>query len=186
MLHAATPVLIVDAIGTARRHYCDGLGFRELSAYRVDPERADPAYLVLERDHAVIHVSSFPGDGTAGGHASIRVDDVDALHAELASRGRRDRHVSDGPGLGSARDGREGPGGEQDCVQGTSLMAEAPVERRHSSASAVSLSGNICSANKRRRREDSRRTQSKRSDSLRRRMLLMMRNPSYERALRVA
>jgi catechol 2,3-dioxygenase-like lactoylglutathione lyase family enzyme len=34
-----------------------------------------------------VGVSSFPGDGVSGGVANFVVDDVDALHAELVSRG---------------------------------------------------------------------------------------------------
>jgi hypothetical protein len=40
----------------------------------------------LVRDGALLHVSSFSGDGVAGGVVGIIVDDVDALHAELVAR----------------------------------------------------------------------------------------------------
>jgi catechol 2,3-dioxygenase-like lactoylglutathione lyase family enzyme len=40
----------------------------------------------LARDGVVFHISSFRGDGVAGGVATFIVDDVDALHAEFVSR----------------------------------------------------------------------------------------------------
>jgi catechol 2,3-dioxygenase-like lactoylglutathione lyase family enzyme len=34
-----------------------------------------------------LHLSSFPGDGVAGGVANFVVEDVDALHQEFRSKG---------------------------------------------------------------------------------------------------
>jgi uncharacterized glyoxalase superfamily protein PhnB len=71
----------------AEDFYCRQLGFRLASVYRPDPQRADPAYLTIVRDEAVVHVSSFSGDGVAGGVASVIIDDVDALHREFVAKG---------------------------------------------------------------------------------------------------
>ena len=87
MLKRAIPLLHVTDSIAAERFYCAQLGFRLVSRYRPDPQRADPAYLTIVRDEAVMHVSSFAGDGVAGGVASLIVDDVDAFHREFAARG---------------------------------------------------------------------------------------------------
>lgn len=41
----------------------------------------------ISSDGVWLHVSSFPGDGVAGGVVGLIVDDVDALHEELVARG---------------------------------------------------------------------------------------------------
>lgn len=87
MFTQAIPVLHVSSIAAAESFYCAGLGFRREFAYRPDENKPDPCYLGLSRDDVVIHVSSFPGDGTAGGVVNLVVDDVGALHAELNARG---------------------------------------------------------------------------------------------------
>jgi uncharacterized glyoxalase superfamily protein PhnB len=86
MLKFAIPVLHVTRSAVAERFYCRGLGFQRAFAYRPDAAQPDPCYMGLSRDGAWLHVSSFSGDGVAGGVAYIGVDDVDALHAELVSR----------------------------------------------------------------------------------------------------
>ena len=40
----------------------------------------------LSRDSVWLHLSSFPGDGVAGGVANILVEDVDAWHKELVAK----------------------------------------------------------------------------------------------------
>ncbi len=87
MLNRAIPLLHVSESIVAERFHCHQLGFRPTSLYRPDPQRSDPAYLTISRDNAVLHVSSFPGDGVAGGVASVIVDDVDALHREFTANG---------------------------------------------------------------------------------------------------
>lgn len=39
------------------------------------------------RDNAEVHVSSFSGDGVAGGVVFLGVEDVDELHKELKAKG---------------------------------------------------------------------------------------------------
>jgi catechol 2,3-dioxygenase-like lactoylglutathione lyase family enzyme len=85
----AVPVLHVGSSAAAEEFYCGKLGFRVESAYRFDDARPDPCYMVLAKDEAELHISSFPGDGVAGVVVFLLVDDVDALHAELVAKGVR-------------------------------------------------------------------------------------------------
>jgi uncharacterized glyoxalase superfamily protein PhnB len=87
MLKRAIPLLHITDSTAAERFYCNELGFRLASVYRPDPQQTDPAYLTVVRDDVVLHLSSFSGDGVAGGVANLIVDDVDALHREYAARG---------------------------------------------------------------------------------------------------
>lgn len=87
MLKRAIPVLRVSSSAVAEAFYCGLLGFARRFAYRLDPARADPCYMGLVRDGAVIHLSSFSGDGVVGGVVFLTVEDVDALHAELVANG---------------------------------------------------------------------------------------------------
>jgi len=84
---SAIPVLHVRRAAVAEEFYCGRLGFRRRFAYRSDDARTDPCYMGLEREGVWLHVSSFSGDGVAGGVVFLTVEDVDALHAELAAKG---------------------------------------------------------------------------------------------------
>ena len=86
MFRHAIPVLHVEPIELAKDFY-GKLGFEEIFAYRFDDRRSDPCYMGLRREGVTIHVSSFVGDGVAGGVVFIVVDDVDALYEELIGRG---------------------------------------------------------------------------------------------------
>jgi catechol 2,3-dioxygenase-like lactoylglutathione lyase family enzyme len=86
MLKLAIPLLHVSSSEAAEEFYCAGLGFRRHSAYRPG-DRADPCYMVLVRDDAWLHVSSFPGDGISGNGAFVVVDDLDGLHEEFLRKG---------------------------------------------------------------------------------------------------
>ena len=70
----------------AEEFYCDRLGFRQAFAYRPFGG-ADPCYMGLTRDNVEVHISSFPGDGVAGGVVFLGVEDVDELHKELNAKG---------------------------------------------------------------------------------------------------
>ena len=89
MFKDAIPVLHVGSSEVAEEFYCKRLGFRRQFAYRVDENKPDPCYTGLVRDEACLHVSSFSGDGASGGVVRFEVEDVDALHAELAGKGVR-------------------------------------------------------------------------------------------------
>lgn len=87
MLKLAVPMLHVSNAAQAERFYCGQLGFARRFAYRANEAKADPCYMGFSRDGVMLHVSSFPGDGVAGGVVVLIVDDVDALHTELAAKG---------------------------------------------------------------------------------------------------
>lgn len=87
MLKFAIPVLHVESSAAAEDFYCGALGFELRFAYRADAANPDPCYLGLSRDGVWLHLSSFSGDGVAGGVAYLAVDDVDALHGELVAKG---------------------------------------------------------------------------------------------------
>jgi catechol 2,3-dioxygenase-like lactoylglutathione lyase family enzyme len=84
---SAIPVLHVRHAVAAEEFYCGRLGFRRRFAYRPGDSSADPCYMGLEREGVWLHVSSFPGDGVAGGVVFLIVEDVNALHAELVAQG---------------------------------------------------------------------------------------------------
>ncbi len=85
----AIPLMHVSSSKEAGEFYCARLGFTKEWDYRPAAPADDPAYLGLRRDGVALHVSSFPGDGVAGGVAAFFVRDVDALFVEFTSRGVR-------------------------------------------------------------------------------------------------
>jgi ribosomal protein S18 acetylase RimI-like enzyme/catechol 2,3-dioxygenase-like lactoylglutathione lyase family enzyme len=118
----AIPVLHVRSAVAAEEFYCGRLGFRRSFAYRPNDPEPDPCYMGLARDGACLHVSSFAGDGVAGGVVYLAVDDVDALYAELRGAdvridlaptdqtwGNREMYVRD-PDGNAIRFSREGEG----------------------------------------------------------------------------
>ena len=76
MFMYAIPVLHVSTVAAAEAFYCRGLGFRRTSACRADESKSDPCYMGLIGDGVKLHVSSFPGDGVAGGVVFLVVDDT--------------------------------------------------------------------------------------------------------------
>ena len=87
MFKFAIPVLHVSSAATAEEFYCNRLGFTRLFAYRFDERQSDPCYMGLARDNVELHVSSFSGDGVAGGVVFVGVEDVDELQKELKAKG---------------------------------------------------------------------------------------------------
>lgn len=87
MFKLAIPLLHVTDSSAATDFYCKGLGFRMEFAHRGDDKKPDPCYIGLARDGIWLHLSSFSGDGVAGGVVNMLVEDVDALHSELVSKG---------------------------------------------------------------------------------------------------
>jgi uncharacterized glyoxalase superfamily protein PhnB len=83
----AVPVMHVADAAAAEHFYCNLLGFQRTFAYRPDASRSNPCYMGLIRDGAHLHLSSFSGDGVAGGVVYLIVDDVDRLETELLERG---------------------------------------------------------------------------------------------------
>lgn len=84
MFKFAIPVLHVTSSVAAEEFYCGRLGFTQTFAYRPFGG-VDPCYMGLTRDDVELHVSSFSGDGVAGGVVFLGVEDVDALYKELRS-----------------------------------------------------------------------------------------------------
>ena len=87
MFETAIPVLQVGDSGAAAEFYCGRLGFTLLSSWPSADTRRDPRYLTLVREGARLHVHSFQGAGAGTAAVYLFVDDVDALYAELRSRG---------------------------------------------------------------------------------------------------
>jgi len=87
MIKSVTPLLHVSNSAAAQRFYCDQLGFKLEFAHRADDSLADPCYMGLSRDGVWIVVSSFSGDGVAGGVVNFNVENVDALYAEFEGKG---------------------------------------------------------------------------------------------------
>jgi len=81
------PLLHVSSSQAAEEFHCAKLGFTKEWDYRPAAPAADPAYLGLRRDGVPLHLSSFSGDGVAGGVVSFHVRDVDALFTEFTARG---------------------------------------------------------------------------------------------------
>jgi uncharacterized glyoxalase superfamily protein PhnB len=87
MLKLAVPLLHVSAAKAAIEFYCNRLGFRLEFAHGVDEAQSDPCYVGISRDGVWLNLSSFSGEGVAGGVANLMVDDVDALYTEFVARG---------------------------------------------------------------------------------------------------
>jgi len=86
MLHTSIPILQVTSSERAEAFYCGRLGFTLEFAYR--PFGAvDPCYMGVVRDGVMVHVSSFPGDGSKGSACVVLCTDVDALYAEYTAKG---------------------------------------------------------------------------------------------------
>jgi uncharacterized glyoxalase superfamily protein PhnB len=90
MLESAMPLLHVSNAQAAQEFYAR-LGFQIEFANgpHVTPAspHADPCYMGLSRDGVWIILSSFSGDGVAGGVVNFHLDDVDALYDEFADDG---------------------------------------------------------------------------------------------------
>ncbi len=88
MIKLAVPLLHVSDSMSAENFYCQQLGFKKVFVNRSDTS-ADPCYLGLSRDGALLHLSSFSGDGVPGNVVNLFVNDVDTLHDEFVSKGAK-------------------------------------------------------------------------------------------------
>ena len=80
----AAPVLVVQDVLLSVEHYRDALGFKIEFTY------GDPTfYAGVERDNVIIHLQAASETKRRPGHGAINifVTEVDALYAELKSRG---------------------------------------------------------------------------------------------------
>ncbi len=87
MIKFAVPLLHVSNAAAAAEFYCNGLGFRLEFAHGAGNAISDPCYLAISRDGVWMNLSSYVGDGVAGGVANLIVDDVDELFAEFVGKG---------------------------------------------------------------------------------------------------
>ncbi len=87
MIRLAVPLLHVSNASAAVEFYCARLGFRREFSHRPDGVETDPCYMGISRDGVWMNLSSFSGDGVAGGVANLMVDDVDGLYAEFMAKG---------------------------------------------------------------------------------------------------
>ena len=84
-LQRTTPILRSFNEALAKAFYLDFLGFQLVFEHRFEPGL--PLYMGLVRDGCSLHLSEHHGDATPGASMRIEVDDVDALCAELLSKG---------------------------------------------------------------------------------------------------
>lgn len=82
--HPATPILRSYDEGKAREFYLDWLGFRVDFEHRFEPSM--PLYMQISRGDCLLHLSEHHGDGSPGVVVRIRVDELEAFHAELQTR----------------------------------------------------------------------------------------------------
>ena len=82
--HPVIPILRSFDEAKAREFYVAWLGFQVDWEHRFTPDL--PLYMQVSRGDCVLHLSEHHGDATPGSAVRIRVDDLEAFHAELQSR----------------------------------------------------------------------------------------------------
>ncbi len=82
--HPVVPVLRSFDEGKAREFYVAWLGFGVDWENRFTP--GSPLYMQVSRGDCVLHLSEHHGDGSPGANVRIRVDELEAFHAELCTR----------------------------------------------------------------------------------------------------
>ncbi len=83
-LGAIAPILRIFDETKAREFYVGFLGFQVDWEHRFEPGL--PLYVQVSRGGCVLHLSEHHGDCCPGAAMRIEVDDIDALHAELANK----------------------------------------------------------------------------------------------------
>ena len=79
-----TPILRIFDEAKAREFYVDFLGFKVDWEHRFEPGL--PLYLQVSKDGCVLHLSEHHGDCSPGAAIRIETSELDAFHAELASK----------------------------------------------------------------------------------------------------
>ncbi|MET0266123.1 MAG: glyoxalase superfamily protein [Duganella sp.] len=79
-----TPILRIFDEAKAKAFYVDYLGFNVEWEHRFEPDL--PVYMQVVRDACVLHLSEHHGDCCPGSGMRIQVEEIDALHAELAAK----------------------------------------------------------------------------------------------------
>jgi catechol 2,3-dioxygenase-like lactoylglutathione lyase family enzyme len=100
-LAPAIPVLRSFSEEKAKEFYLDFLGFTLAWEHRFAPDL--PLYMEVRRAALTLHITEHHGDATPGSSIIVPVDDIDALHAELAAR----RYANARPGIEIQPWGRE-------------------------------------------------------------------------------
>ena len=80
----AVPILRSFDEVKAREFYLDWLGFHVVFEHRFEPGM--PLYMGVARGDCTLHLSEHHGDGSPGVHIRIRVDDLEAFHAEISAK----------------------------------------------------------------------------------------------------
>jgi predicted enzyme related to lactoylglutathione lyase len=83
-LQAAIPILRIFSVEKARDFYLDFLGFTWDWEHRF--EAGLPLYAQVHRDGLVLHLSEHHGDATPGSAVFVRMQGVDAFHAEVSAK----------------------------------------------------------------------------------------------------
>jgi hypothetical protein len=78
------PILRIFDEAKMREYYVGFLGFKLDWEARLEP--GSPLYAQISRGGAVLHLSEHHGDASPGANVRIPVDDLNALHAELAAK----------------------------------------------------------------------------------------------------
>lgn len=86
MIRRAIPLLHVSNAALAVDFYARCMGFQLEFAHRPEGVDSDPCYLGMSRDGVWINLSSFSGDGVAGGIVNLMVDSVDNLYDEFKAK----------------------------------------------------------------------------------------------------
>ena len=79
------PLFRVFDLARAKEFYLGFLGFTLDWEHRFDP--AAPAYLQVSRGGLVLHLTEHHGDCCPGSTVFVRVQGLDAFHAELTAKG---------------------------------------------------------------------------------------------------
>ncbi|HEY3801364.1 MAG TPA: glyoxalase superfamily protein [Kofleriaceae bacterium] len=82
--HPVVPILRSFDEAKAREFYVDWLGFKVDWQHRFEP--ALPLYMQVSRGECVLHISEHHGDATPGSAVRIRVDELEAFHAEISAK----------------------------------------------------------------------------------------------------
>jgi uncharacterized glyoxalase superfamily protein PhnB len=80
-----TPIFRIFDEAKAREFYLGFLGFAVDWEHRFEPNA--PLYMQVSRGACSLHLSEYHGDCCPGAAARIRVDNLDALAAELQAKG---------------------------------------------------------------------------------------------------
>jgi len=78
------PLLACKDMAKSLRFYLEILDFKLVGTW---PEMSSPAFSILHRDGAELHLSTYPGDGVFGSVAVIVVIDLENLFQKFISKG---------------------------------------------------------------------------------------------------